>query len=108
MKRTRMQSFNHIAISILMLLSLPAYSQSSDFYAYYTRLDFEDNNNTGKYADIVVNVNKHGQLVFSREYSYLPYWQTNNQGILLKGSSPFTGTGLLKDLTGLTSAPMQE
>ena len=56
-----MRSYFLFSIAILMLLSVSAYSQSSEFYAYYTRLDFEDNNNTGKYADIVVNVNKYGQ-----------------------------------------------
>ncbi|MHC4541124.1 MAG: LamG domain-containing protein [Planctomycetota bacterium] len=31
---------------------------------------------TGRYADIVVNVGKYGQFVFSRESSYLPSWKT--------------------------------
>ena len=80
-------------IAILMLLCISAYSQSSDFYAYHTRLDFDDNNNTGKYADIVVNVNKQGQLVFSREYSYLPYWQTNKSKSFVERIIPFLGDG---------------
>ena len=41
----------------------------------------EDGNGTGKgisgkYADIVVNVAKGQQLIFTREFSYLPYWKT--------------------------------
>jgi len=41
----------------------------------------EDGNGTGKgisgkYADIVVNVAEERQLIFSREFSYLPYWKT--------------------------------
>jgi hypothetical protein len=31
---------------------------------------------SGKYADIVVNVAEGRQFVFSREFSYLPYWKT--------------------------------
>ena len=88
-----MQSFYLLYIAILMLFCITVYSQSSDFYANYTRLDFDDNNNTGKYADIVVNVNKHGQLVFSREYSYLPYWQTNKSKSFVERIIPFHGDG---------------
>ena len=71
-----------ILTSILICTGNNAFSQSSGFYAYYTRLDYNDNNNTGKYADIVVHVNGSGLLVFSREYSYLPYWEA-------KGSKHF-------------------
>jgi len=31
---------------------------------------------SGKYADIVVNVAEGRQLIFAREFSYLPYWKT--------------------------------
>jgi hypothetical protein len=86
-----------------------AQTSTDDFYAYYTRLDYdipvqdvmghiqraddyddefeeeeEDEEQrwepsdpiTGKYADIVVNVGKAGQFIFSRQSSYLPYWKT--------------------------------
>lgn len=43
--------------------------------AYYTRLPFEDDGFTGKYADIIVHIKDKGDFVFSREYSYQPYWQ---------------------------------
>lgn len=41
---------------------------------YYTRLNYEDNGFTGKFADIIVDLPEKGQFVFSREYSYQPYW----------------------------------
>jgi len=41
---------------------------------YYTRLPFDDNGFSGKYADIVIDLGQKGQFVFSREYSYQPYW----------------------------------
>ena len=34
-------------------------AESSGFHSYYTRLPYQDDNNTGKYADIVVNLNIH-------------------------------------------------
>ncbi len=42
--------------------------------AYYTRLPFEDSGFTGKYADVVIDLPQKGQFVFSRQYSYQPYW----------------------------------
>jgi len=68
-------------------------SQSNDFYAYYTRLEHKDNNNTGKYADVVVNVKKAGKLVFSREYSYLPYWEANGSKQFFESIIPIEGDG---------------
>ena len=82
-----------ILMSILIFTGLSAFSQSSDFYAYYTRLDYNDDNNTGKYADIVVNLNNTGELIFSREYSYLPYWEVKNSRHLLDRLIPFSGDG---------------
>ncbi|MHC4721993.1 MAG: hypothetical protein ACYS6I_04705, partial [Planctomycetota bacterium] len=101
---------------VLALLCVACYGQlekctakagANDFYAYYTRLDYnipveaalgniprveeeeEEEDDwahwvrwdgggpiTGKYADIIVNIGKGRQLVFSRESSYLPYWKT--------------------------------
>ncbi|MDA3867538.1 MAG: LamG domain-containing protein [Salinivirgaceae bacterium] len=43
--------------------------------AYYTRLPFDDHGFTGKFADIVVEIPAKGKFIFSREYSYQPYWQ---------------------------------
>ena len=38
-------------------------------------MPFDDSGFTGKYADIVVNLPHKGKLIFSREYSYQPYWE---------------------------------
>ena len=44
---------------------------------YYTRLPYDDQNFTGKYADVVVTLKSKGSFIFSREYGYQPYWQPN-------------------------------
>lgn len=80
-------------LSMIMLSGSYVFSQSSEFYAYYTRLDFADNNNTGKYADIVVKVKDSGSLVFSREYSYLPYWEAKDSIHFFERIIPFKGDG---------------
>jgi len=77
----------------ILFTSLTLFSQSSDFYATYTRLDFDDNNNTGKYADIVINIKNKGKLVFSREYSYLPFWEAKNSKQFFENIIPFKGDG---------------
>ncbi len=68
-------------------------SDSSDFYAHYTRLAYDDDNNTGKYADIIVNLGYTGQLVFSRQYSYLPFWQASGKKHFVNRIIPFVGDG---------------
>ncbi|HBB92771.1 MAG TPA: hypothetical protein DC042_13920 [Bacteroidales bacterium] len=82
-----------ILFSILIVTANTVFSQSSGFYTYYTGLEFNDNNNTGKYADIVVQVNNTGKLVFSREYSYLPYWEVKGTKQLFERLVPFNGDG---------------
>ncbi len=63
------------ANNVLVLLdSTVAKSPDTNFYAYYTRLPFDDKGNTGKYADIVVKISGLGSFIFSRENSYQPYW----------------------------------
>jgi len=42
--------------------------------AYYTRLPFDDDGFTGKYADIVVELPQRGQFIFSRDFGYQPRW----------------------------------
>ena len=81
-------------LAILMSV-VAAQAQSPDFYAYHTRLDYDipvtgavdDDDDedevagrgiTGKYADIVINIDEERQFVFSRESSYLPYLQTKS------------------------------
>jgi len=83
--------FYSLAIVLFLATDITVFSQSPDLYAYYTRLDFDDNNNTGKYADIVVQVNNKGRLVFSREYSFLPYWEVNGSKYFLERIIPFKG-----------------
>lgn len=80
-------------ISIAMLSGTPALAQPSGFYAFYTRLDFDDRNNTGKYADIVVMLKDAGRLVFSREFSYIPYWESKGSQHHFDRIVPFTGDG---------------
>jgi hypothetical protein len=82
-----------ILTSILICMGNDAFSQSSGFYAYYTRLEYNDNNNTGKYADVIVHLNGTGLLVFSRENSYLPYWEVNGSKKFFETIIPFKGDG---------------
>jgi hypothetical protein len=81
-----------ILIFVLSISGKTAFAQSSEFYAYYTRLDFNDNNNTGKYADVAVQLNT-GLLVFSRENSYLPYWEAKGAKYFFGRIIPFNGDG---------------
>jgi hypothetical protein len=73
--------------------TLPQHAAASGFHAYYTRLPFDDNNNTGKYADIVVNLGGTGRLVFSREFGYLPFWRTPDNKHFVERMVPFAGDG---------------
>jgi len=75
------------------LVGVPACAESSGFYAYYTKLAYDDDNNTGKYADIVVNVGQQGQFVLSRQYSYLPFWQASGKKHFVDRILPFVGDG---------------
>ena len=60
---------------LLLVLLTSAQLIAADFRAYYTRLDYEDGI-SGKHADVVVRFDENQRFVFSRESSYLPYWQT--------------------------------
>jgi hypothetical protein len=64
-------SFTCIAI---LSCSCSHINVKNDINAYYTRLPFDDLGYTGKYADIVIELPQKGQFIFSREYSYQPYW----------------------------------
>ncbi len=75
------------------LMDVPVSAGASDFYAHYTRLAYDDDNNTGKYADVVVTLGHMGQLVFSREYSYLPYWHASGKKHFVQRVIPFIGDG---------------
>ena len=67
---------------------------NNSIVGYYTRLSFDDHNFTGKFADIVVDIPGKGKFIFSREYSYQPYWQPeNNKRFLVDRLIPRTGDG---------------
>ncbi|MCP4453673.1 MAG: hypothetical protein GY809_19610, partial [Planctomycetes bacterium] len=83
----------YLFVSCAFLRGVPVHAESSDFYSHYTRLAYEDDNNTGKYADVVVNLGKQGQFVFSREYSYLPYWYVSGKKHFVQRVIPFMGDG---------------
>lgn len=56
-------------------------AKSMGFYAYYTKINTNDQTLdaiVGEHADIIVNIHDKGQLVFSRQSSYLPHWETKN------------------------------
>ena len=82
-----------VAATLFLVMTLCAHAQPSSFYAYYTRLDYDDRNNTGKYADLVVNVGTTGKFVFSREYGYLPYWQPSGTKHFVDRILPVNGDG---------------
>ena len=65
----------------------------SDFYAYYTRLEYDDHNNTGQYADLIVQIGTNGRFVFCREFGYLPYWQPSGTKYFVDRLLPVTGDG---------------
>jgi hypothetical protein len=67
-----MKKFQFICI---VLLAIFVKVSAQNIKGYYTRLDFNDSGFTGKYADIVIELINKGQFVFSREYSYQPFWQ---------------------------------
>lgn len=80
-------------VTCIFLMVAPAHAEPSEFFAYYTRLAYDDDNNTGRYADIVVNVGEQGQFIFSRQYSYLPFWQPSGQKHFVDRILRFLGDG---------------
>lgn len=77
-------------IVIYLLTSIQLFA--GDFGAYYTKLPYEDEI-TGKYADVIVKLPNEGQIVFSREFSYLPYWKTDNGKWYFQEIIPRKGDG---------------
>ncbi len=76
---------------MLVLLAL-AQLVAGDFRAYYTRLDYQDGI-SGKHADIIVQFAKDQRFVFSRQSSYLPYWETEKGKSYVKEVVPRSGDG---------------
>ena len=69
-------------------------NQNKKIVGYYTRLSFDDHNFTGKFADIVIDIPIIGKFIFSREYSYQPYWQpAGNKHFLVDRLIPRVGDG---------------
>jgi len=85
-------SLSAAAVMVLALASCVA-ARPADFYAYHTRLDYDDHNNTGQYADLIVNVGNKGRFVFCREFGYLPYWQPSETKYFVDRILPVTGDG---------------
>ena len=88
-----MKSLFGVLVFALICSGKITFAQSSEFYSYYTSLDYNDNNNTGKYADVIVHLNNTGLLVFSRENSYLPYWEVKGSKHFFARIIPFNGDG---------------
>jgi len=68
---------------IFLLLLISNINASGDFYAYYTKLPgnfeiLEDYQEAlfSKYSDLVIYFGEDGQVIFSRNTSYLPVWRT--------------------------------
>ncbi len=80
------------AAAVLVLASCVA-GPPADFFAYHTRLDFDDHNNTGPYADLIVNVGQKGRFAFCREFGYRPYWQPSETKHFVDRILPVTGDG---------------
>jgi len=77
-----------ISIVFLSFVDISA----NDFYAYYTRTDYEDSI-SGNYADIIVFYGEKGRVVFSRESSYLPRWETSENTFYFDEIVKRTGDG---------------
>ena len=100
----RVNSIRHKAMLVMTMTicTVVMVAHASDFYAYYTRLDYDipigpykfDFNDpweddadevktydviTGRYADVVVNLEDGKQFVFGRETSYQPYLKVGNK-----------------------------
>lgn len=65
---------------------------AGDFKAYYTRLDYQDGI-SDRHADIIVQFSKEQRFVFSRQSSYLPYWETEKGKSYVKEIIPRSGDG---------------
>ena len=86
-------------MTVAVLLGTVA-AGAGEFFAYYTRLGYADASEvalpgryvTGKHADVVVQLPA-GRLAFSREHSYLPYWEAGGARWLVQELVPRSGDG---------------
>ena len=86
-----------LLFALIMILGANVFggkNQPKNIVGYYTRLSFADHDFTGKFADIVIDIPGKGKFIFSREYSYQPYWQpANNKQFLVDRLIPRVGDG---------------
>ncbi len=89
-----------VCFTTMVFTVVPLSSQSfgndlDPFYAYYTKRHFDDpyEKIVGQYTDIVVNVFENNQVVFSRQTSYLPVWQTRQGTWAFEELIPRQGDG---------------
>jgi hypothetical protein len=95
--------FQKIVILFVILFCIIFISHglcSNNFYAYYTKLPsnfglLEDYQEKlfGKYSDLIIQVGEKGKIVFSRNTSYLPIWQTGKSDWPFPESVPRSGDG---------------
>jgi hypothetical protein len=86
--------FTSIAFIILILTATCQVKKGNSISGYYTRLPFDDYGFTGKFADVVVDLGDKGKFIFSREYSYQPYWEpTSGKRFLVGRLIPRKGDG---------------
>ena len=86
-----LSSYGTAVLALVMASCTP--SQRPDFCAYYTRLDYDDHNNTGQYADLIAKIGTKGRFVFCREFGYRPYWQPTETKYFVDRLLPVTGDG---------------
>ena len=77
---------------VLLVLFTSVELVAGDFGAYYTRLDYQDGI-SDRHADIIVEFAKDQRFVFSRQSSYLPYWETEKGKSYVKEVIPRSGDG---------------
>jgi hypothetical protein len=98
-----MNILKYIVLPMCLLIHSAVYGYGQDvtkesfqntIIGYYTRLPFNDSGFTGKFADIVIDLPQKGQFIFSREYSYQPYWvPAGGKRFLVERLVPRLGNG---------------
>lgn len=63
-------------IIVIILFTVSQIFAVGNFYAYYTKVNYDDGIR-GKYAHVIISYGEKGDIIFSRETSYLPVWKTN-------------------------------
>ncbi len=88
----KLANFLFILIVSLLINSISVPLWAAPLKGYYTRTDYKDEI-SGKFADIVVELDSNKKVVFSRESSYLPYYQTQQGKWYLDEIVERTGDG---------------